>query len=274
MFQIAPTLDFDRDPNLDLPYQEKGQPTQAPKIEVDRDFNPFSSASTQAFSSKASAQWESLYQEIGTTETEPTPAKLLPYESTEFAVNNGQKIFQLMNSYLVSSTGAALLLIDQERAHQRVLYELFLSNITHSTSSSQQLLFPIELELTVQQHAHFSVFAPLLKEVGFHLGEQVGKQITLLGIPSVCNENKALKVFEELFETVENEFPQDTFSQTDVLAKSLPKTLSIKRGSVLEVEEQHQLINDLFACKDVQLSPFNRQIFVSLTKDELEKKFS
>lgn len=274
MFQIAPTLDFDRDPNLDLPYQEKGQPTQAPKIEVDRDFNPFSSASTQAFSSKASAQWEALYQEIGTTETEPTPAKLLPDESTEFAVNNGQKIFQLMNSYLVSSTGAALLLIDQERAHQRVLYELFLSNITHSTSLSQQLLFPIELELTVQQHVHFSVFAPLLKEVGFHLGEQVGKQITLLGIPSVCNENKALKVFEELFETVENEFPQDTFSQTDVLAKSLAKTLSIKRGSVLEAEEQHQLINDLFACKDVQLSPFNRQIFVSLTKDELEKKFS
>lgn len=274
MFQIAPTLDFDRDPNLDLPYQEKGQPTQAPKIEVDRDFNPFSSASTQTFSSKASAQWEALYQEIGTTETEPTPAKLLPDESTEFAVNNGQKIFQLMNSYLVSSTGAALLLIDQERAHQRVLYELFLSNITHSTSSSQQLLFPIEMELTVQQHAHFSVFAPLLKEVGFHLGEQVGKQITLLGIPSVCNENKALKVFEELFETVENEFPQDTFSQTDVLAKSLAKTMSIKRGSVLEAKEQHQLINDLFACKDVQLSPFNRQIFVSLTKDELEKKFS
>ena len=165
-------------------------------------------------------------------------------------------------------------MIDQERAHQRVLYELFLSNITHSTSLSQQLLFPIELELTLQQHVHFSVFAPLLKEVGFHLGEQVGKQITLLGIPGVCNENKALKVFEELFETVENEFPQDTFSQTDVLAKSLAKTLSIKRGNVLEAEEQHQLINDLFACKDVQLSPFNRQIFVSLTKDELEKNLA
>ena len=92
---------------------------------------------------------------------------MLPDEPTELAINNGQKIFQLMNRYLVSSTGAALLLIDQERAHQRVLYELFLSNITHSTSSSQQLLFPIELELTVQQHAHFSVFAPCLKKLVF-----------------------------------------------------------------------------------------------------------
>ena len=274
LFQIAPTLDFDRDPNLDVPYQQKDQSTKAPKIEVDRNFNPFSSGSTQAFSSKASGQWESLYQEIGSTESEATTLPLHPEIALSEQVKNGQKIFQLMNRYLVSATGAALLLIDQERAHQRVLYELFLSNITHSTSSSQQLLFPMELELTAQQQAHFPTFAPLLKEVGFNLGEQNGNSIQLLGIPSVCSENKARNVFEELFESLESDVPQDAFSQTDLLAKSLAKTLGIKRGKVLATEEQQQLIDDLFACKETQLSPFNRQIFVSLDKEELEKKFS
>ena len=274
LFQIAPTLDFDRDPNLDVPYQQKDQSTKAPKIDVDRNFNPFSSGSTQAFSSKASGQWESLYQEIGSTESEATTLPLHPEIALSEQVQNGQKIFQLMNRYLVSATGAALLLIDQERAHQRVLYELFLSNITHSTSSSQQLLFPMELELTAQQQAHFPTFAPLLKEVGFNLGEQNGNSIQLLGIPSVCSENKARNVFEELFESLESDVPQDAFSQTDLLAKSLAKTLGIKRGKVLGSEEQQQLIDDLFACKETQLSPFNRQIFVSLDKEELEKKFS
>ena len=73
---------------------------------------------------------------------------------------------------------------------------------------------------------------------------------------------------------MESDVPQDAFSQTDLLAKSLAKTLGIKRGKVLLAEEQQQLIDDLFACKETQLSPFNRQIFVSLDKEELEKKFS
>ena len=84
----------------------------------------------------------------------------------------------------------------------------------------------------------------------------------------------AVKVFEDLFSAIENDQPQDTFTQTDVMVKSLAKTLSIKRGKALKIAEQQQLINDLFACKESQLSPFNRQIFVSLRKEELEKKFS
>ena len=103
---------------------------------------------------------------------------------------------------------------------------------------------------------------------------QKGATVEVLGIPSVCSENMAIKVFEDLFSAIENDQPQDTFTQTDVMVKSLAKTLSIKRGKVLKIEEQQQLINDLFACKEAQLSPFNRQIFVSLTKEELEKKFS
>jgi DNA mismatch repair protein MutL len=188
--------------------------------------------------------------------------------------NETQKIFQLMNRYVVSSTGAALLLIDQERAHERVLYEMFLSNITHASTSSQQLLFPIQIELNAIQKALYAEYASLLTEVGFRLGDLKDNHVEVVGIPSICSENKAISVFENLFETLANEHPEDSFSQTDLVAKSLARTLSIKRGKRLEIEEQQQLINDLFACKETQLSPYNRQIFVSLTKEELEKKFN
>ena len=122
MFQVAPTLDFDRDPNLDVPYQQVDKSVVPPKIEVDRSFNPFSTPSSQSFSSKLSPQWESLYQEVGSTES--SEINLLSNEEVEQSMGE-QKIFQLMNRYVVSSTGAALLLIDQQRAHERILYEFF-----------------------------------------------------------------------------------------------------------------------------------------------------
>ena len=271
MFQVSPTLDFDRNPSLDTPYQEKDKTATPPKVAVDRNFNPFSDQNAQSFSSKLSPQWESLYQEVGSTES--STMSLLSNDEVEQSIGE-QKIFQLMNRYVVSSTGAALLLIDQQRAHERILYEFFLANVTHANSSSQQLLFPLEIPLTALQVGLFDACQNLLSAVGFHLGKRNGNSVAILGIPSVCSENMALKVFEDLFSSIENDLPQDTFTQTDILVKSLTKTLSIKRGKVLKIEEQQQLVNDLFACKEAQLSPFNRQIFVSLTKEELEKKFN
>lgn len=271
MFQVAPILDFDRDPNLDTPYQQQNKSALIPKIEVDKDFNPFQNQSPQSFSSKLSPQWESLYQEVGSTES--SKINLLS-SLEETSSKESVKLFQLMNRFLVSSTGSALLLIDQQRAHERVLYESFLNKITNASATSQQLLFPLKMELSAMQQGLLDEFSSILNEAGFLFNSNKKGELTITGIPSVCSENKGLSVFEELFSHLENEIPQDSFSQTDLLSKSLAKTLSIKRGKVLKHEEQQQLLDDLFACKEPQLSPFNQQIFVSLSKEELDKKFN
>jgi DNA mismatch repair protein MutL len=271
MFQVAPILDFDRDPNLDTPYQQQNKSALIPKIEVDKDFNPFQNQSPQSFSSKLSPQWESLYQEVGSTES--SKINLLS-SLEETSSKESVKLFQLMNRFLVSSTGSALLLIDQQRAHERVLYESFLNKITNASATIQQLLFPLKMELSAMQQGLLDEFSSILNEAGFLFNSNKKGELTITGIPSVCSENKGLSVFEELFSHLENEIRQDSFSQTDLLSKSLAKTLSIKRGKVLKHEEQQQLLDDLFACKEPQLSPFNQQIFVSLSKEELDKKFN
>lgn len=271
IFQITPPLDFERNPSLDTPYEKPSEGINNPTISVDKTFNPFKEGKAHAFSSKMSPQWEALYQEIGTTES--TPMSLLP-SIEENTLNGTQKIFQLMNRYIVSSSATALLLIDQQRAHQRVLYELFLSTLSEGTSSSQQLLFPLNVTLEGTKKALYSSMQSLLLEVGFRMGELVDEGLEIVGIPSVCNEQKALEVFDDLFTQAGQNYPSDSFSQTDLLAKSMARTLCIKRGDRLHHYEQQQLVDDLFACKDPQVTPFNRQIFVSLTKEELEKKFS
>ena len=270
MFNVAPTLDFERDPNLDTPYRQVNQIAGTPQLEVDSSFNPFKNPDARRFSKPNESSWESLYVEV---ESQPVSSSL----GNEFNATSDYdtvKVFQLMNRYIVSSIGSALILIDQQRAHERILYEQFLKTITQKKTASQQLLFPYKLELNPTQQAFLSDLEEVLVEAGFIFKRDSNTTIIIKGIPSSSSEKEIPNIFENLFNSLESDLPADSFSQSDVLSKSLAKTLSIKRGVSMKPEEQQRLLDDLFACKETQVSPFNRQIFVTLTQEELDKKFT
>ena len=270
MFNVAPTLDFERDPNLDTPYRQVNQIAGTPQLEVDSSFNPFKNPDARRFSKPNESSWESLYVEV---ESQPVSSSL----GNEFNATSDYdtvKVFQLMNRYIVSSIGSALILIDQQRAHERILYEQFLKTITQKKTASQQLLFPYKLELNPTQQAFLSDLEEVLVEAGFIFQRDSNTTIIIKGIPSSSSEKEIPNIFENLFNSLESDLPADSFSQSDVLSKSLAKTLSIKRGVSMKPEEQQRLLDDLFACKETQVSPFNRQIFVTLTQEELDKKFT
>lgn len=269
MFNVAPTLDFDRDPNLDTPYNQVNQIAASPQLEVDSNFNPFKNPDTPRFSKPNETNWESLYVEV---ESQPIPS-VLGDELNVSADYDSVKLFQLMNRYLVSSIGSALLVIDQQRAHERILYEQFLKTITQKQTASQQLLFTYDLELTSIQQVLLSDLEEVLIEAGFVFEKVGSSSISIKGIPASSSEKEIPNIFENLFASLESDLPSDSFSQSDLLSKSLSKTLSIKRGVPMKSEEQQRLLDDLFACKETQVSPFNRQIFITLTQEELDKKF-
>tara|TARA_B110000977_G_scaffold155200_1_gene197400 strand:- start:377 stop:2170 length:1794 start_codon:yes stop_codon:yes gene_type:complete len=270
MFNVAPTLDFERDPNLDTPYRQVNQIAGTPQLEVDSSFNPFKNPDARRFSKPNESSWESLYVEVESQRVSSS----LGNELNATPDYDTVKVFQLMNRYIVSSIGSALLLIDQQRAHERILYEQFLKTITQKKTASQQLLFPYKLELNPTQQAFLSDLEEVLVEAGFIFERDSNTTIIIKGIPSSSSEKEIPNIFENLFNSLESDLPADSFSQSDVLSKSLAKTLSIKRGVSMKSEEQQRLLDDLFACKETQLSPFNRQIFVTLTQEELDKKFT
>ena len=270
MFNVAPTLDFERDPNLDTPYRQVNQSAGTPQLEVDSSFNPFKNPDARRFSKPNESSWESLYVEVESQRVSSS----LGNELNATPDYDTVKVFQLMNRYIVSSIGSALLLIDQQRAHERILYEQFLKTITQKKTASQQLLFPYKLELNPTQQAFLSDLEEVLVEAGFIFQRDSNTTIIIKGIPSSSSEKEIPNIFENLFNSLESDLPADSFSQSDVLSKSLAKTLSIKRGVSMKPEEQQRLLDDLFACKETQVSPFNRQIFVTLTQEELDKKFT
>jgi DNA mismatch repair protein MutL len=291
-FNVAPVLDFDRDANLDTPYNYKNIKGETPTIQVDSTFNPFSDdkvnkhyASGSAYRKpEPTASWESLYvglkQETHfqsaatdfTFETEEVTGSLFNDEDVEHAVQN---VYQIHKKYIVSPIKSGMVIVDQQRAHQRVLYEQFLVNMTVQQASSQQLLFPLDLFFSSSEMELIEDLKLSLINTGFVFEETVDNaHVVISGIPVNVTESEISIVLEQLLSDLEDGIPENSFSQNDTIAKSMAKSLAVKTGTSLTVKEQENLVNGLFACKDPNVSPFQKPTFITMRVEDLDKKFA
>lgn len=284
-FNVAPVLDFERDPNLDTPYNFLNKEAQTPTIEVDATFNPFleeSSAKKQpnfSYKKQETASWESLYvglqtdsQQVfsGGFETDEVAPSLFDEDSQK----TEKSTYQIHKKYIVSPIKSGLVIIDQQRAHQRILYERFLKNITLQQAASQQLLFPMRLHFSVTEVALLTELQHSLENTGFVFDEISANGVAISGIPVNSNEREVTIVLDQLITDLQQEIPESSFSQTDTVAKSMAKSMAVKTGTYLSPKEQENLVNDLFACKEPNSSPFNKPTFITQTVDDLDKKFA
>lgn len=288
-FNIAPVLDFDRDPSLDTPYSYKSNQPHVPKIEVDRSFNPFKNdekiitgKQTTVFKPTFN-NWDSLYVGLESKSNEIennfNEVQFESEEQTASMFENDKEVeqthttYQLHNKYIVSTIKSGMLVIDQHRAHQRILYEDFLKNLTIKEASSQQLLFPLQLHFSKQDIEIINQLKEDLEHTGFVFSNVKKETVDITGVPVGVPESEVSIILEQLISDVENEVPDSNFSATDLLAKSMAKSLAIKTGQSLQKEEQEHIVNKLFACKEPHVSPTHRTTFITMSVDELDKKF-
>ncbi|GAA4276324.1 DNA mismatch repair endonuclease MutL [Aquimarina mytili] len=297
-FNVAPVLDFNRDSSMDTPYEYKSKIAQAPTIEVDRDFNPFkeekksvsgSSSSGKNYSSfkkESAGSWENLYvgleSEMTTPKSTENEFSSVEFESTEATGSlfeaEDKKVghhttYQLRKKYIVTTIKSGMVIINQNRAHQRILYEELLKNITMASAVSQQLLFPLTLSFSKKEVALLETVKEQLENTGFVFGELSVGEIEIKAIPSVVSEKEVSVLFEQLLSDLENEVPDTGFSQTDALARSIAKSIAIRTGVDLAPEQQQYMANSLFACTEPTVTPDNKPTFITLTVDEIDKKF-
>lgn len=298
-FSIAPVLDFKKDSDLDTPYEYDKKSPVAPTIEVDRNFNPFERetkfsgskfsiqqdnpskgyASRQA-NSATNTSWEAMYVGLKNEESQLDVASI-EFESEELtgsffeAESNAPSdiTFQLQNKYIISPIKSGLMVIHQNLAHQRVLYESLLKNITVKEAISQQLLFPLQLQFSTLDIELIKSIQEQLEHTGFGFSVFGKEEIEINGIPVSVKESEIKNVLEQLINDIKNELPEAGFSQNDLLVKSLAKSLAVKTGTVLTLEEQEHLIHQLFACKEPTISPTNKPVLMTLDVSDLDKKF-
>ena len=287
-FSIVPVLDFNKDPEMVTPYDFNTKKPVAPTIEVDRNFNPFEKeqrrrndyASFKESSISQLNSWDAMYVGLKSDENS------LDIESIEFESEEvtgsffeseektpSEITFQLQNKYIMSPIKSGIMVIHQNLAHQRVLYESILKNITVKEAISQQLLFPLRLNFTSQDIGILKNIQEQLEHTGFGFSAFEEDTIEINGIPIAVKESEIKNVLESLVNDIQTDIPDVGFSQNDLLAKSLAKSLAVKTGKAMNVKEQEYLVHQLFACKEPTKSPTNKPVLMILDASDIDKKF-
>lgn len=282
-FNVAPVLDFDRDATLDTPYSYRSRAAELPAVDVDLAFNPFQDekSSPRIVQRRESASWESLYVGLDDVETLTPDQSVWEQETVTSSLfdetqqpSATYRTYQIHKKYIVSPIKSGMVIVDQQRAHQRVLYEEFLASMTVRQSASQQLLFPLSLFFSPSDRALIDSMKPSLEGAGFMFMPDADGHVVISGVPVNVTESEVSIVLEDLISDLQDGIPESSFSQNDSIARSLARSVAVKTGTYLSEKEQESLVNALFACKEPNVSPFNKPTFITMSVEDLDKKFA
>lgn len=287
-FNVSPILDFDRDPNLDTPYQYEQKGAPIPSVEVDATFNPFATGKKEKQTGNSyykpqnsdATQWEGLYVGLKQDTHEISQASFENEEATGSLFNDSEldeithKTYQIHKKYIVTPIKSGMMIIDQQRAHQRILYEQYLTYMTLHNAASQQLLFPLELYYSSTDIRLLKELKDAIVSMGFAFEAFKKDSVVISGIPIEVTESQVALILEQLIDDLRDGIPESSFSQNDSLVKSISRSLAVKTGTFLTEREQEVIVNGLFACKDPAISPFNKPTFITISVDDLDKKFT
>ncbi|RZK74760.1 MAG: DNA mismatch repair endonuclease MutL [Pedobacter sp.] len=290
-FNISPTIDFDQETGFSAMITHKApEEIVPPSISFNPDFNPFAAETPvregayASFSknyggsgsmSPSTKNWGSLYEIAKEQSVEQHSLKLNEEERHEQHIPAQKQLMQLHNRYIISQIKSGLMLIDQQAAHERVLYERFILHLEDRKGASQQSLFPQTVTLSPNDYELAKSLLDDIKSLGFEVREFGKNTLVIEGIPvdlGSANFNET-QLFEHLIEGFKNSQQDLKLDKRDALARSMARNSAIKVGTVLGQEEMNTLIEQLFACKTPNFSISGRPVIQTIGLMELDKKF-
>lgn len=290
-YAVIPSLDFETETGL-LQYQTAAS---APSGREDKSYGGSGNKTDQNWkidrqqarggqndSGNQLEHWQSLYEglENGSEENEGSitlqSAATTENESDQLdgLFANEKKVpFQIHNRYIVSHIKSGFLLIDQQAAHERVLFESYIKLLQQKKASTQQELFPRTVKLSTADSEILKGILEEVNEIGFDIQDFGADTFVIHGIPSeIYGKPDAEKMLEQLIE----QFKSNLALQIDTrenLARAMARSSAIKRGKSLTVPEMQELIDRLFACELPYKSPSGRNCFLTYDLEDLNKKF-
>lgn len=289
-YNITPTLDFDQETSFNHLISTKPlDEIQMPTISFNPDFNPFETdkdsgpsgirasgtSTSQRQTSGIPQNWADLYQ-INEQETASVQSALpiASVMSQEEKEPPRKQFFQLHNRYIVSQIHSGFMVIDQQCAHERILYEQFLQHLADNQGTSQQSLFPQTIELNSADGALMEEMLEDVQALGFQLRSLGGNTYVVDGIPADLGSNvNEVHVIEKLLEDFKNNKDELRLSKREQLARSLARSAAIKYGTPLDADSMAELIDRLFACEAPNISLQGSPIIVTITLQELAERF-
>lgn len=282
-YNIFPTLDFEAETSFDVPSSFRKTEPVEPQIMVDPSFNPFqtqkpSGGSTGNGFSKAlknegfgqampsPADWEQFYQ----IEDEISGPGMISTQTIGFQEENEVGNFLIHDKYIFSPTKSGLLVIDVKRAKWRILYTELLGRFIHQALDSQQMLFPIEKELSKIEMDLWLSNEKLLKQLGFQFEYQL-ETLYIHGVPTIISENGIDSCVDSLLSDLQDR----DIDQGDVahhLVRRLTQNAS-KDAVIRHPEEAQALVEALFQCEEHTMAPNGKKIMHTVLLTDIASNF-
>jgi len=289
-YNITPSLDFDQENSIEhlvtlKPLEQIVQPT----ISFNPDFNPFTPEVKKAdreipflrsagehYKTAIPQNWDTLY-EISKRETltqqEMHTEKLISVQEQDISKPSERQLFQIHNRYILSQIKSGFMLIGQQAAHERILYERFLQQLENHSGVSQQSLFPQSVTLQGNDFDLLKELLPDIRALGFDIREFGKNTVVVEGIPADLSNVSEDALLEHLLEGFKNNLAILKLDKRDNLARALARNAAIKAGTRLSLEEMNLLIDQLFACQMPNLALNGNPVISTFTLNELAERF-
>ena len=275
-FNAVPSIDFDTEDSISIPVFDKDKQMHSPEVNINPNYNPFKQSS---YRRPPKIDWEALYkdfekdldEEVDSTQTSPLNFSEEKQGSPEMRVDVFPEYYQYKQKYIFTSVKSGLMIIDQHRAHVRILFDKYLENIIQKRGLSQRVLFPEMIELSASEAAILPLIKEDMESLGFELSNLGSQTYAIQGVPAEIDNPDVVKLIKSMLENI-TETGVDVKSEIrEKLALSFAKSVAINYGKLLTVEEITDIVNKLFACPTPNYSPDGKKIITVIEDDEMAK---
>ena len=267
-FSLATELSFDTPEEFNLPPAPKGYVPPAPHLKFDPDYNPFRASGSQTKIRLDDLERPDNLDNLDNLEKPEPPA---PLETPERPVAPAAgACLQVQGRYIVTTLSSGLALIDQQRAHERVLFDR-LTRCSGGQPSSQTLMFPLQCRFSAADAEMLGELLPDLKQYGFDLSPLNQTTFVVSATPADLKEGDLQALLDQLLSDYKGSTMQKFSHRSESLCLSLARQMAVKSGTILSQEEMQQLMADLFACPMAELSPSGKRIITIVKPEELLK---
>lgn len=310
-FGGVPSIDFDTEGRPDIPISDFGLPTELPQVKFNPSFNPFDTPSSSTSGGgggssyhRTPIDWEKAYSGLERpsalggngrmSESVNEQAELYPSaissgddviaspelfpsavssESADAPSTSG--LYQFKGRFIVTSVKSGLMLIDQHRAHVRILFERYIRQMESSGGVSQGLLFPELIQLTAAEDAMLKTILPDLQAVGFDLSSLGGNSYSISAIPAGTEGLDAAGLVHSMVTSaIEHEGGGEVGAEVRTsVALSLARSAAIVHGQILTAAEMDELVASLFVCATPGYTPDGQTVLTVFSLDEIDKRF-
>jgi len=279
-FNLIPSIDFDSEKSIEFPVTKRDDPLRMPEISYNHNYNPFDEELkySEKFHHNGDINlqhWEKMYTTEGLPVASGSPIPENP-EQQKISLgqpNHTETFVQLKNKYILTPVKSGLMLVDQHRAHERILFEKFIRSFAMNYPLAQHTLFPETIELDQADYLMLREILDDLHTIGFDIRDFGSNSIVIGGYPGDTHNENPRELLEKFLEIYKSTQGDIKIGVREKIARSLASASAVRYGETLSPAAMQDLVDNLFACESPGYSPSGKLVITIMEIEELERKF-